>query len=128
MYHRRTQANWNVCSAKYLDLGPEHLRSALARIAKLVGRCFSDGRDYQLPDWLLLSSVVGPRGSIVQWCAPRGLITCLGRAMLSPRCVLVKSRSRALCGTSRLGGVTRDMQTPDPPVEPMGVLQRKKVK
>ena len=57
MYHRCTQSNWNVCSAKFLDLGPERLRSALARVAKLVDRRFSDGRDYQLPDWLLLSSL-----------------------------------------------------------------------
>ena len=34
------------------------------------------------------------------------------------------SRSRTLCGISCLGGVTRDMPTPDPPVEPMGVLHR----
>ena len=45
------------------------------------------------------------------------------RASKELRRALVKSRSRALCGMSRLGGVTRDMQTPDPPVEPMGVLQ-----
>ena len=37
---------------------------------------------------------------------------------------LVKSRSRVLCETSLLEGVKRDIQTPDPPVEPMGVLQR----
>ena len=36
----------------------------------------------------------------------------------------MNSRSRALCGASPLGGETRDLQTPDPPVEPMGVLQR----
>ena len=46
------------------------------------------------------------------------------RASKESRRVLVKSQSRALCRTSRLGGMTRDMQTPDPPVEPMGVLQR----
>ena len=109
---------------------------------KFVGHHFTDGCDCPLSNWLLLSLVLGPRGSLSRWYTPRGLIVCLVCSMLSPKRTLMRSQSHVLGKTSHLEGMMRDLsirvrqnevksdlsipdtQTPDPPVEPMGVLQR----